>query len=147
MSRQIVLWKGFIILFSSTPSISHHSLHLLPLSPSLTPSHCHFCVRRSPGIPIEDLLRTVARQLPPLINAGASRDVSVRAHACVSLSWQLSLIDSCRPSGLHCNPSAPRCNRRAGLCRPPRRRIEEGGWGAALLRPCPTVGQHATGPV
>lgn len=47
--------------FHLPPSITHHSLSLLLLSPSLTPPRRHFCVCLSPGIPIEDLLRTVAR--------------------------------------------------------------------------------------
>lgn len=47
--------------FHLPPSISHHSLSLLLLSASLTPPHRHFCVCLSPGIPIEDSLRTVAR--------------------------------------------------------------------------------------
>lgn len=50
----------------------------------------------------------------------------VCAHACVSLSWQLSLIDSCRPSGLHCNPSAPGVIGGQGFVAP-RRRSEERG--------------------
>lgn len=68
--------------------------------------------------------------------------VCVCAQACVSLSWQLSLIDSCRPSGLHCNPSAPGVIGGQGFVAPRRRSGERGG-GTVVLRPCPTVGQHA----
>lgn len=59
--------SGKVSLSSShlPPSTSHHSLSPLLLSPSLTPARRLFCVCLSPGIPIEDLLRTVARWWPP----------------------------------------------------------------------------------
>lgn len=66
--------------------------------------------------------------------------VCVCAHARVSLSWQLSLIDSCRPSGLHCNPRAPGVIGGQGSVAPPRTSEEKGGGGGELLRLCPTVG-------
>lgn len=53
--------------------------------------------------------------------------VYVCAHARVSLSWQLSLIDSCRPSGLHCNPRAPGVIGGQGSVAPPRTSEERGG--------------------
>ena len=64
---RVKMSSGKVSLSSShlPPSIAHHSLSLLPLSPSLTPPRRRFCVCLSPGIPIEDFLRTVARWWPP----------------------------------------------------------------------------------
>lgn len=67
-------WLSHIKMFSGEaplssfhlpPSITHHSLSLLLLSLSLSPPHRHFCLCLSPGIPIEDFLKTVARWWPP----------------------------------------------------------------------------------
>lgn len=55
--------KVSLTSFHLLASIFHHTRSLL-----FPPPHLHFCVRLSPGFPIEDFLSFVARWWAPLIN-------------------------------------------------------------------------------